>query len=98
MVDYAQLIEQAIGPMDLWLSAYNNDVFGYLPSARPSPKVATKPGASSMAVRGSFAGGAGRRRQESEGAGRESRPRGLALESAPSELPHDDEGDQIAEP
>ena len=34
MVDYAQLIEQAIGPMDLWLSAYNNDVFGYLPSAR----------------------------------------------------------------
>jgi hypothetical protein len=34
VVDYAQLIEQAIGPMDLWLSAYNNDVFGYLPSAR----------------------------------------------------------------
>jgi neutral ceramidase len=33
VVDYAQLIERAIGPMQLWLSAYNNDVFGYLPSA-----------------------------------------------------------------
>jgi hypothetical protein len=34
VVDYVQLIERAIGPMQLWLSAYNNDVFGYLPSAR----------------------------------------------------------------
>jgi len=34
VVDYAHLIEQAIGPTQLWLSAYNNDVFGYLPSAR----------------------------------------------------------------
>jgi hypothetical protein len=34
VVDYAHLIETAIGPMQLWLSAYNNDVFGYLPSAR----------------------------------------------------------------
>jgi neutral ceramidase len=34
VVDYAHLIEQAIGPLQLWLSAYNNDVFGYLPSAR----------------------------------------------------------------
>jgi neutral ceramidase len=34
VVDYAQSIEQAIGPTQLWLSAYNNDVFGYLPSAR----------------------------------------------------------------
>lgn len=34
VVDYASLIEQAIGPLQLWLSAYNNDVFGYLPSAR----------------------------------------------------------------
>jgi len=34
VVDYAHLIERAIGPADLWLSAYNNDVFGYLPSAR----------------------------------------------------------------
>lgn len=34
VVDYAHLIERAIGPLQLWLSAYNNDVFGYLPSAR----------------------------------------------------------------
>lgn len=34
VVDYAHLIEQAIGPLQLWLSAYNHDVFGYLPSAR----------------------------------------------------------------
>ena len=34
VVDYARLIEDAIGPLQLWLSAYNNDVFGYLPSAR----------------------------------------------------------------
>jgi Neutral/alkaline non-lysosomal ceramidase, N-terminal len=34
VVDYAQLIGHAIGSTQLWLSAYNNDVFGYLPSAR----------------------------------------------------------------
>jgi neutral ceramidase len=34
VVDYAHLIENAIGPLQLWLTAYNNDVFGYLPSAR----------------------------------------------------------------
>jgi hypothetical protein len=34
VVDYAHLIENAVGPLQLWLSAYNNDVFGYLPSAR----------------------------------------------------------------
>ena len=34
VVDYAYLIEAAIGPTQLWLSGYNNDVFGYLPSAR----------------------------------------------------------------
>jgi hypothetical protein len=34
VVDYVQLIERGIGPAQLWLSAYNNDVFGYLPSAR----------------------------------------------------------------
>ena len=34
VVDYVRLIEDAIGPLQLWLSAYNNDVFGYLPSAR----------------------------------------------------------------
>jgi hypothetical protein len=34
VVDYASLIEKAIGPLQLWLTGYNNDVFGYLPSAR----------------------------------------------------------------
>jgi hypothetical protein len=34
VVDYADLIQRAVGPLKLWLSAYNNDVFGYLPSAR----------------------------------------------------------------
>ena len=34
VVDYVHLIERAIGPLQLWLSGYNNDVFGYLPSAR----------------------------------------------------------------
>jgi hypothetical protein len=34
VVDYAQLIEKAIGPNKLWLSAYCNDYFGYVPSAR----------------------------------------------------------------
>jgi neutral ceramidase len=34
VADYAPLIERAIGPLQLWLSAYNNDVFGYFPSAR----------------------------------------------------------------
>ena len=34
VVDYVPLIEQAIGPLQLWLAAYCNDVFGYFPSAR----------------------------------------------------------------
>ncbi|MBI2924142.1 MAG: neutral/alkaline non-lysosomal ceramidase N-terminal domain-containing protein [Verrucomicrobia bacterium] len=34
VVDYVPLIEQAIGPLQLWIAAYCNDVFGYLPSAR----------------------------------------------------------------
>lgn len=34
VVDYVFLIEKALGPLKLWISAYNNDVFGYLPSAR----------------------------------------------------------------
>jgi neutral/alkaline ceramidase-like enzyme len=34
VVDYVHLIEHAIGPLQLWLSGYNNDVFGYFPSAR----------------------------------------------------------------
>lgn len=34
VVDYVGLIEEAIGPLQLWIAAYCNDVFGYLPSAR----------------------------------------------------------------
>jgi neutral ceramidase len=34
VVDYVRLLERALGPNKLWLSAYCNDVFGYLPSAR----------------------------------------------------------------
>ncbi len=34
VVDYVGLIEKALGPNDLWIAAYCNDVFGYLPSAR----------------------------------------------------------------
>ncbi|MBI5773563.1 MAG: neutral/alkaline non-lysosomal ceramidase N-terminal domain-containing protein [Verrucomicrobia bacterium] len=34
VVDYARLIEDAIGPLKLWLAAYSHDVFGYVPSAR----------------------------------------------------------------
>ncbi|HMC89324.1 MAG TPA: hypothetical protein VKI17_07235, partial [Gemmataceae bacterium] len=34
VVDYVGLLEKALGPNRLWLAAYCNDVFGYLPSAR----------------------------------------------------------------
>jgi hypothetical protein len=34
VVDYVMLLEKALGPNRLWLSAYCNDVFGYIPSAR----------------------------------------------------------------
>jgi hypothetical protein len=34
VVDYVGLLEKALGPNRLWLSAYANDVYGYLPSAR----------------------------------------------------------------
>jgi len=34
VVEFVPLIEKAIGPLQLWISAYNNDVFGYIPSAR----------------------------------------------------------------
>jgi hypothetical protein len=32
--EYALLVERAIGPLNLWVAGYCNDVFGYLPSAR----------------------------------------------------------------
>jgi hypothetical protein len=34
VVDYVPMIERALGPLQLWISAYCNDVFGYVPSAR----------------------------------------------------------------
>jgi neutral ceramidase len=34
VVDYVPLLEKALGPNQLWIAAYCNDVFGYLPSAR----------------------------------------------------------------
>ena len=34
VVDYVTSIERAIGPRGLWVAAYCNDVWGYLPSAR----------------------------------------------------------------
>lgn len=34
VVDYVPLLEKVLGPNRLWMAAYCNDVFGYLPSAR----------------------------------------------------------------
>ena len=34
VVEYVKLIEEALGPNRLWVAAYTNDVYGYLPSAR----------------------------------------------------------------
>jgi len=34
VVDYVTLTEKALGPLNLWVSGYCNDVYGYLPSAR----------------------------------------------------------------
>jgi hypothetical protein len=34
VVDYVPLLEKALGPNRLWVAAYCNDVYGYLPSAR----------------------------------------------------------------
>jgi hypothetical protein len=34
VVDYVPRLEKVLGPNQLWIAAYCNDVFGYLPSAR----------------------------------------------------------------
>ncbi len=52
VVDYVTIIEKAIGPNKLWIAAYCNDVFGYLPSA----KVLSEGG---YETRGLSSGGAG---------------------------------------
>jgi hypothetical protein len=53
VVDYVRLLEKVLGPNQLWLAAYCNDVFGYLPSAR----VLREGG---YETRGLYAGGIGR--------------------------------------
>jgi hypothetical protein len=53
VVDYVAFLEKALGPNRLWLSAYCNDVFGYLPSAR----VLAEGG---YETRGLYTGGIGR--------------------------------------
>src|SRR5207253_4278919 len=52
VVDYVTLLEKALGPNQLWIAGYCNDVFGYLPSAR----VLREGG---YETRGLYAGGAG---------------------------------------
>jgi neutral ceramidase len=52
VVDYVPLLEKAIGPNQLWIAAYCNDVFGYLPSARLL-------GEGGYETRGLYSGGAG---------------------------------------
>ena len=52
VVDYVTLLEKALGPNQLWIAGYCNDVFGYLPSAR----VLTEGG---YETRGLYAGGVG---------------------------------------
>lgn len=34
VVDYVYLLQNALGPLNLWVAGYCNDVFGYFPSAR----------------------------------------------------------------
>ena len=34
VVDYVRILERELGAVNLWISAYCNDVYGYLPSAR----------------------------------------------------------------
>jgi neutral ceramidase len=52
VVDYVTMLEKALGPNQLWIAAYCNDVFGYLPSAR----VLAEGG---YETRGLYAGGPG---------------------------------------
>ncbi len=52
VVDYVAFLEKVLGPNQLWIAGYCNDVFGYLPSAR----VLAEGG---YETRGLYAGGAG---------------------------------------
>jgi hypothetical protein len=52
VVDYVSMLEKALGPNQLWVAAYCNDVFGYLPSARVL-------GEGGYETRGLYSGGPG---------------------------------------
>ena len=52
VIDYLLMLEKALGPNKLWVIAYSNDVFGYLPSARVLEE-------GGYETRGLYAGGAG---------------------------------------
>jgi neutral ceramidase len=52
VADYVPLLERALGPLDLWIAAYSNDVFGYLPSKRVIEE-------GGYETRGNYAGGPG---------------------------------------
>jgi hypothetical protein len=52
VIDYLLMLEKALGPNQLWVIAYSNDVFGYLPSARVLEE-------GGYETRGLYAGGAG---------------------------------------
>jgi hypothetical protein len=52
VVDYVRLLEDALGPTRLWVLAYTNDVYGYLPSARVLQE-------GGYETRGLYAGGIG---------------------------------------
>lgn len=52
VIDYLLMLEKALGPNNLWVIAYSNDVFGYLPSARVLEE-------GGYETRGLYAGGAG---------------------------------------
>lgn len=52
VVDYVGMIEKALGPLNLWIAAYANDVYGYFPSARVTEE-------GGYETRGIYSGGLG---------------------------------------
>ncbi|MGH7138384.1 MAG: hypothetical protein ACREHD_21750, partial [Pirellulales bacterium] len=52
VIDYLLMLEKKLGPNRLWVIAYSNDVFGYLPSARVLEE-------GGYETRGLYSGGAG---------------------------------------
>jgi len=60
VVDYVYLMERELGALDLWVAAYCNDVYGYLPSARILHE-------GGYETRGLYRGGIGQFSPEAEG-------------------------------